>query len=290
MSPRTKREMKSGSVGSKKPKLYEIASPVRGSATNTESWPKRSQKISPGCMTMMPTRGAASAVAGGAASMGEGAGAPCANAPSDTSQSTPASSQRFRKPALPPATGRDPFASRIAEHVDVERMHAARVCRGDPEHEAAHREFLAGFRQMANGRRDQATDGVVLVVVEVGVEALVEVRDRRQCVDHEQAIGLGAHQRLRVLGFVVLVVDVADDLLEYVLDGDQPGDAAVLVDHDRHVVARLAELAQQHVEALGFGNQHGRTQQGMDAARAVVGDDPAQQILGQQDAEDFVLL
>ena len=92
-----------------------------------------------------------------------------------------------------------------------------------------------------------------------------------------------------VLGLVVLVVDLADDLLQHVLDRHQSGDAAVLVDHDRHVVARLAELAQQHVEFLGFRDQHRRTQQFAHVLRrAVVGDDAAQQVLGQQDAEDLV--
>jgi hypothetical protein len=37
---------------------------------------------------------------------------------------------------------------------------------------------------------------------------------------------------------VVLVLDLADDLLEDVLDGDQPGGAAVLVDDDRDVAER----------------------------------------------------
>jgi hypothetical protein len=51
-----------------------------------------------------------------------------------------------------------------------------------------------------------------------------------------------------------------DDLLEHVLDRHQAGHAAVLVDHDRHVVAAGAELAQQHVEALRLGHEHRRAQ------------------------------
>ena len=137
---------------------------------------------------------------------------------------------------------------------------------------------------------DQAADGVVLVVVEIGIEAFVEVVDRRQRIDHEQAVGLRSDQRMRIFGIVVFVVDLADDLFEHVLDRDQTGDAAVFVDHDRHVVARLAELAQQHVEALGFGNQHRWAQQRVGAVRAIVGDHAAQQVLGQQDAEDLVLV
>jgi hypothetical protein len=47
---------------------------------------------------------------------------------------------------------------------------------------------------------------------------------------------------------------------------------------------------QQHVEALGFRDQHRRAQQFADAARPVVLDHAAQQVLGQQDAEDLVLV
>ena len=52
----------------------------------------------------------------------------------------------------------------------------------------------------------------------------------------------GLDHRVLVVVVVVLVVDVADDLLEHVLDGDEAGDAAVFVDDDRHVVAREAEF------------------------------------------------
>ena len=40
---------------------------------------------------------------------------------------------------------------------------------------------------------------------------------------------------------VVLVVDVADDLFDDVLDGDEARDAAVFVRDDRHVHARAAQ-------------------------------------------------
>src|SRR3546814_7061723 len=49
--------MKSGSSGSKKPKLKEVAAPVAGSFTTIASWPKRSKKIVPGCIVATPMRG-----------------------------------------------------------------------------------------------------------------------------------------------------------------------------------------------------------------------------------------
>src|SRR5690606_32343125 len=132
------------------------------------------------------------------------------------------------------------------------------------------------------GGNHQAADGVVLVVGEVGAELPVEIGDRRQRIHHVLAIGQGGDQAGAV-AVVVLVVYLADDLLEHVLDGDQAGDAAVFIDDDGHVVARQPELLEQDVQALGLGNQHRRPQQFADAGRAAVGYQAAQQVLGQQD-------
>jgi hypothetical protein len=87
---------------------------------------------------------------------------------------------------------------------------------------------------------------------------------------------------------VVLVLDVADDLLEHVLDGDQAGHAAVFVDHDGHVVVVRAEVAQQHVQALRFRDEDRRAQHvaHVEGFLGVV----AQQVLGQQDADHLVAL
>ena len=76
--------------------------------------------------------------------------------------------------------------------------------------------------------------------------------------------------------------------MSLVLDRDQAGDAAVFVHDDGHVVAREPEFLEQHVQALGFRDQHGRAQQFAHAAGAAVTDHAAQQVLGQQDAEDLV--
>ena len=68
----------------------------------------------------------------------------------------------------------------------------------------------------------------------------------------------------RVRGPVVLVVDLAHDLLDDVLDGDDADGAAVLVDHDGQLQARLLHLAQEIVDALGLrdvgGGAHERAQ------------------------------
>ena len=102
-------------------------------------------------------------------------------------------------------------------------------------------DLLAALGHAAEALQHEAADRVELLVAEVGAELLVEVGDLGQRLD---AVVAAPVLDDVVLGLVevVLVLDVADDLLEHVLDRDQPGDAAVLVDHDRDVVAVLAEL------------------------------------------------
>ena len=68
MSPLTNRLMKSGSAMSKKPKLYDSGSAgalpsIDPKSTTMALWPKRSKKISPGCIVAMPMRGAAGCTA-----------------------------------------------------------------------------------------------------------------------------------------------------------------------------------------------------------------------------------
>src|SRR5207342_1786625 len=106
------------------------------------SWPKRSQKISPGCIVMTPMRSA-------------GVGA--ADNPPETRARISNSSRRTR--------------SVIGMHADMQRMQSARICARDAETEAAEREFLAGLRQVSDRGRHQPADGVVFVVVEIGAEA-----------------------------------------------------------------------------------------------------------------------
>ena len=60
---------------------------------------------------------------------------------------------------------------------------------------------------------------------------------------------------------VVLVADLADDLLDQVLERDQPGGAAVLVDHDGHLEPVALELPQQLEDPLGLRHEVGRTDQ-----------------------------
>jgi hypothetical protein len=66
----------------------------------------------------------------------------------------------------------------------------------------------------------------------------------------------------------------------------RPATPRVFVDHDGHVVAVGAEVAQQHVQALRLGNEDGRAQH-VAHVETLVGV-IAQQVLGQQDADHLV--
>ena len=63
---------------------------------------------------------------------------------------------------------------------------------------------------------------------------------------------------------VVLVLDLADDLLEQVLERDDALHRAVLVDDDRHVLLRLAELGQHRGEVLRLGDEVRRAKELLD--------------------------
>src|SRR5690606_35351638 len=132
---------------SKKPKLYDTGPPASGSSTMMALWPKRSKNTSPGCIVATPTRirvAAGSAVA--------------------SSSHASASRTAARKPRL---------RSGFGQHRDIQGMQPARVGAGDAEGEAAEGQFLSHLGQVADRRGDQAADGVVFVVVEVGAEAFV---------------------------------------------------------------------------------------------------------------------
>src|SRR5207302_5204147 len=63
---------------------------------------------------------------------------------------------------------------------------------------------------------------------------------------------------------VVLVADLADDLLEQILDRHEPRGPAVFVDHDRALRLLALELLQQLGDALGFRHDDRRAHQRRD--------------------------
>ena len=106
---------------------------------------------------------------------------------------------------------------------------------------------FAADRHAAGGRGQQAADRVDVLGVgerrEIDAERLGDVLQAGARFDDEGAVAGGGD--LRPVGLVVLVLDVADDRLDHVLDRDEAVGAAVFVDHQRHVGVRRLHLHQQ---------------------------------------------
>ena len=90
------------------------------------------------------------------------------------------------------------------------------------------------------------------------VPELEQVVDRGAAVDAGPVLAQLLDQRLLD---VVLVLDLAHDLLEQVLDRDQARRAAVLVEHDRDVDLAPLELVEQVVDRHRLRHEHGRPQE-----------------------------
>ncbi len=137
--------------------------------------------------------------------------------------------------------------------------------------------------------QDQPADRVETVALVARAEILIELLEARDREHDELPFGL-ALDRLILLD-VVLVVDVADDLLDDVLERDESGNTAILVDHDSHVIAARAEFLQQHVEPFALWHEYRRAHQLPDVElRRAFAARVAQQVLGEQDACDRVAI
>src|SRR5206468_11679382 len=97
----------------------------------------------------------------------------------------------------------------------------------------------AGRTGAAEATEPPAAGRVVGLVLELEVELLAERVERGETVDHVRPGGLLAEGR----SFLVeLVLDLADELLEDVLEGDDPRRAAELVEDDGRLDALAADL------------------------------------------------
>ena len=132
---------------------------------------------------------------------------------------------------------------------------------------------------------DEAADGLEAVALDVDAEALGGRVDVDLGAEHEHAVAL-LDDRLGL--DVVLVADLADDLLEHVLDRDQAGGAAVLVDDDRGLDLPALELAQQLRHALGLGRERRRPHVRGDRLGVAAAVGEQQQVLHEDDADDVV--
>ena len=96
--------------------------------------------------------------------------------------------------------------------------------------------------------------GVLLVLLPILLPVQV------QPVAHLARADPGVHQELAVADLldlrvgvaVVLVVNVADDLLQDILDRQDPGGAAIFVEDKREVALARPHLAEEQIDLLRF--------------------------------------
>jgi len=108
--------------------------------------------------------------------------------------------------------------------------------------------LVAGTGQPAEGRHHEAADRLVRAGRQRQPGPLGEVGQV------EPAVHLGRPARRQLGHHVVPVVDLADQLLDQVLQGDDAGGAPVLVDHHREVVPLPAHLREGGEDPLGAGH------------------------------------
>src|SRR5439155_15602913 len=124
----------------------------------------------------------------------------------------------------------------------------------DHELGAARLDRLARLREPAELGDDESAERVVIGSGFGGrqfeVERLAHVLERNARVHQRLAL---RHRDDHLLLDVVLVADLADDLLYEILDGHEPARAAVLVDDDSDVDLVLLHVAEQLVDGLRLG-------------------------------------
>ena len=148
------------------------------------------------------------------------------------------------------------------------------------------RTVVADLGRTSELAEDEPGHRVEVLLLELGVELLVEVVDRVRAVDADVRLVDPLDRRVRK---VELVLDVADDLLEEVLERDDPLHVAVLVDDDRHVLLLAAEVGEERGEVLRLRDDvrgpHDRLELDRRDAEVV---DRAEEVADVEDADDVV--
>ena len=126
---------------------------------------------------------------------------------------------------------------------DEDLFDATPVHAHDGENVPIHLEDVALVGYSPGEVEHQAPHGVPAVLGEVEVVFHVHVVDVESST-HHQALRVEALDVVIEWG-VRFIGDLADQLLEDVLQGDEAGGAAVFVDHDEKVALALADLGEQ---------------------------------------------
>src|SRR3954451_10115890 len=122
---------------------------------------------------------------------------------------------------------------RLTRHRDnAQRRDAVALAAENAKAEAVEGETLAAFRNRARLVDHEPGDRGRLFIGKIPVHRAVEIADRLRAVHHDRAVRLRAHTSH---DDVVLIGDIADDLLQDVLERDHAFDFAVFVDHKREM-------------------------------------------------------
>src|SRR5262249_38332314 len=148
----------------------------------------------------------------------------------------------------------------VRDELDLEPLDPRALDVEDLEARSVVLDLVAALRRPAQEPEDEPADGVVILDRQLSVELLVEVVDRERAVDPPPALGQLLDRLVRA---VELVLDLADDLLQQILERDDPLEVAVLVDHDRHVLVRATEVGEQRGEVLRLGDDVRRTDEAL---------------------------
>ncbi len=142
----------------------------------------------------------------------------------------------------------------------------------------------SGSRNAPELPEQEAGDGLVVRVVERGPQVPLERRQRiRPFHEERRAVAFGAAR-----GLVVLVEDVADDLLDEVLQRDEAGHGAALVHDDRHVEPAAAHLAEEVFGTLELGHEDRGAQMPAHLESLLFRVRDVEEILDVEDADDVV--
>src|SRR5450756_1593966 len=110
---------------------------------------------------------------------------------------------------------------------------------------------LSGFGHAPEHLDHVPADGGLAGVLDLDAELVLDVSQRR-CPRHHEEVAVTPD--LDVMLAVFLFLELADDLLEDVLEGDEADGGAELIHHQRHVLTLAPQIAQHLVDQRRFGD------------------------------------
>ncbi len=145
--------------------------------------------------------------------------------------------------------------------------------------------FAAGLGDAAVQVEKVAAHGIELVAGNFEVEVLFQLLDIQPAVHQNRSVFL---RNEHLLFEIVLILYVADNLLDEILDGDQSRRATVFINGDRHVNPLGTELVKQLLDVFRFRDEIWSAHQAPDVDLALRPPPETQQVLGIDDPDDVV--